>query len=204
MNGGAWRLPKAADTRSTYFSHALALAALHGSGPWPDGGYPLPDDDPDRAKTMSGAVMDGVRSHHFGTKLDPDAATWIADLITDLVTGTPSASACASLHAALAGHQALNLADTLGDQLRRRDLPAARVRAVGRWLAEHGTRRDAVAGGIVLLGLSGDERDRDLLLLLGTLEDLTLYAVVALVRTQPDRDHAVFELARREARHPRP
>lgn len=60
------------------------------------------------------------------------------------------------------------------------------MRGFARWLVEYGTRRDAVAAGIVLLGLTGDERDRDLLLLLGALEDLTLYAVVALARTQPD------------------
>ena len=103
------------------------------------------------------------------------------------------------MHAALAGQPALQVADGLGGQVRRRGLPADRVRAVGRWLAEYGTRRDAVAGGIVLLGLAGDGRDRDLLQLLGALEDLTLYAVVALARTQPDPDRAVFEMARRVA-----
>jgi hypothetical protein len=196
---GAWRLPGAAGAQSTFFSHALALAALHGPGPWPDGGYPLPDEDPPREQLMVGAVLDGVRTHHFGSAPDPDAAARIADLVADLVTGPPSLRACAGLHAALAGRPALQVADGLGGQVRRRGLPADRVRAVGRWLAEYGTRRDAVAGGIVLLGLAGDGRDRDLLLLLGALEDLTLYAVVALARTQPDPDRAVFEMARRVA-----
>lgn len=148
---------------------------------------------------MVGAVLDGVRTHHFGSAPDPDAAARIADLVADLVTGPPSQSACAGLHAALAGQPTLQVADGLGGQVRRRGLPADRVRAVGRWLAEYGTRRDAVAGGIVLLGVAGDGRDRDLLLLLGALEDLTLYAVVALARTQPDPDRAVFEMARRVA-----
>ena len=196
---GAWRLPEAADAQSTFFSHALALAALHGPGPWPDGGYPLPDEDPAREQLMVGSVLDGVQTHHFGSAPDPDAAARIADLVADLVTGPPSQSACAGLHAALAGQPALQVADGLGGQVRRRGLPADRVRAVGRWLAEYGTRRDAVAGGIVLLGVAGDGRDRDLLLLLGALEDLTLYAVVALARTQPDPDRAVFEMARRVA-----
>lgn len=196
---GAWRLPEAADAQSTFFSHALALAALHGPGPWPDGGYPLPDEDPAREQLMVGSVLDGVRTHHFGSAPDPDAAARIADLVADLVTGPPSQSACAGLHAALAGQPALQVADGLGGQVRRRGLPADRVRAVGRWLAEYGTRRDAVAGGIVLLGVAGDGRDRDLLLLLGALEDLTLYAVVALARTQPDPDRAVLEMARRVA-----
>ncbi|WP_345472712.1 hypothetical protein [Actinoallomurus oryzae] len=35
-----------------------------------------------------------------------------------------------------------------------------------------------------------------MLLLLGALEELTLYAVVALMKTQPDRQRAVYELAR--------
>ena len=196
---GAWRLPEAADAQSTFFSHALALAALHGPGPWPDGGYPLPDEDPAREQLMVGSVLDGVRTHHFGNAPDPDAAARIADLVADLVTGPPSQSACAGLHAALAGQPTLQVADGLGGQVRRRGLPADRVRAVGRWLAEYGTRRDAVAGGIVLLGVAGDGRDRDLLLLLGALEDLTLYAVVALARTQPDPDRAVLEMARRVA-----
>jgi len=146
---------------------------------------------------MVGSVLDGVRTHHFGSDPDADTAARIADLVADLVTGPPSPRACMSLHAALADQPALGLADDLGEQVRRRDLPAHRVRAVGRWLAEYGTRRDAVAGGIVLLGLAGDRRDRDLLLLLGALEDLTLYAVVALARTQPDPERAVFEMARR-------
>ena len=196
---GVWRLPEAADAQSTFFPHALALAALHGPGPWPDGGYPLPDEDPAREQLIVGAVLDGVRTHHFGNAPDPDAAARIADLVADLVTEPPSPRACAGLHAALAGQPALHVADDLGRQVRRRGLPADRVRAVGRWLAEHGTRRDAVAGGIVLLGLAGDGRDRELLLLLGALEDLTLYAVVALARTQPDPDRAVFEMARRVA-----
>jgi hypothetical protein len=197
MSGEAWRLPEPADAEFTFFSHALALAAVHGSGPWPNGGYPLPDEDPARQALVVGSVLDGVQTHHFGSKPDNDAARQVVDQLADLVNGRPSLQACAGLHAVLAANPALRLAGPLGEQLRRRDLPAHRIRAVGRWLAQYGTRRHAVASGIVLLGLAGDEQDRDLLLLLGTLEDLTLYAVVALARTQPDRDRAVFELARR-------
>jgi hypothetical protein len=84
---GAWRLPEAADAQSTFFSHALALAALHGPGPWPDGEYPLPDEDPAREQLMVGSVLDGIRTHHFGSDPDAEAAARIADLVADLVTG---------------------------------------------------------------------------------------------------------------------
>jgi hypothetical protein len=115
------------------------------------------------------------------------------------VTGPPSQSACAGLHAALVGQPALQVADDLGGQVHRRGLPADRVRAVGCWLAEYGTRRDAVAGGIVLLGSGRRRTGPGAAPLLGALEDLTLYAVVALARTQPDPARAVFEMARRVA-----
>ncbi|MGW6725882.1 hypothetical protein ACWF9G_08250 [Nocardia sp. NPDC055029] len=64
-------------------------------------------------------------------------------------------------------------------------------------MTDLGTRRGAVALGMVMLGVVGDSRDREVLLVLGSLGDLTLYAVVALANSQPDRDRAVFEMARR-------
>lgn len=113
------------------------------------------------------------------------------------MTGNRSSHDLGQLHDVLADQPTLEIADALTDQLRTRDLPVDQLRQVGRWLTEHGTRRHAVATGIVLLGLAGDPRDRDVLLLLGALEDLTLYAVVALRRSQPDHDQATFQLAQR-------
>jgi hypothetical protein len=133
MNGRAWQLPEAADAQPTYFSHALALAALHGPGPWPDGGYPLPDEDPEHQPLMVGSVLDGVRTHHFGSSPDPDAATRIADLIADLVTGPPSLRACAGLHTALADQPALEVADALGDQLHPERAVFELARRVAAW-----------------------------------------------------------------------
>lgn len=71
------------------------------------------------------------------------------------------------------------------------------MRRVARMLVMAGTRREAVKAGIIALGTCGDERDRDLLVVLGSLEEFTLFAVVALTSTQPDRERAVFDLARR-------
>ncbi len=122
---------------TTYLAHAQALRAAHGPGPWPDGGYPLPDID------------------------------------------------------------TLTIADALGGELQGRS--RGRIHEIGKWLACNGTRRNAVAAGMVLIGLSGTIDDRELLLLLGGMEELTLYAVVALGRiaSDDDRDWMIFELARR-------
>lgn len=198
MSGGAWRLPPAAEDRSTYFAHAVALAARYGPGPWPDGGYPLPDEDPaGRRPLMSGAVLDGVRTHHFRGERDDAAAAALAGLLAEVAAGPPDLGAAQRVHDAAASSGTLAIADPLCRELGGRALPPGRLREIARWLAGYGTRRGAVAVGLVLLGLAGDARDRDLVLLLGNLEDLSLYAAVALLRSQPDRDRALFELARR-------
>ncbi|QSB14187.1 hypothetical protein JQS43_22135 [Natronosporangium hydrolyticum] len=196
----AWRLPPADDQRPTYLAHAIALTTLHGPGPLPNGGYPLPDEDQARPRPMMpGAVLDGVRTNHGGVDPDLPAAVTLAHLIDDLVTNSPTTNTLGHLHDIAADQDLLPIADAVTRELTTRDLPTERLRQTGRWLAEYSTRRNAVALGILLLGLAGDHRDRDLLLLLGSLEDLSLYAAVALARSQPDRDQALFDLALRVA-----
>ncbi|MEV4753055.1 hypothetical protein ACFQVD_40150 [Streptosporangium amethystogenes subsp. fukuiense] len=200
MNPGTWKLgDDPLDDRPTFLAHALAMSLRYGPGPWPEDAYRLPDDPPrrDREPFITSVVMDGIQSHHFGIEPDNNAVVEIADLISRLVTGDPAREDLLRLHDRLGTVSALGIADDLVDQIRRRRLPRNRIGEVGRHLTEHGTRRDAVKIGIVLLGVCGDERDRELLLLLGTLEELTLYAVVALQHTQPDRQRAAYELARR-------
>jgi len=148
---------------------------------------------------MSGAVLDGVRTHHSGHDPDAPAAATLASLIGNLVAGPPTMTALQRLHDMAAAQDPLPIADDVTSELTGRDLPNERLRQIGRWLAEYGTHRGAVAVGMLLLGLAGDQRDRELLLLLGSLEDLSLYAAVALARSQPDRDQALFDLARRVA-----
>ncbi|MFF1838043.1 hypothetical protein ACFVXE_28120 [Streptomyces sp. NPDC058231] len=101
------------------------------------------------------------------------------------------------LHDLLATCSPIEIADELGVEVRRRGLPSDGLRRLGRQLSEHGTHRAPVKIGLVLLGLGGDIRDRELLLLLGTLDELTLHAAVALQRSQPDGDLAVHALAQR-------
>lgn len=185
--------------RHTYLAHALALSALHGPGPWPDGGAPLPDAKPPAEQPfLSEVVFEGIRTHHGAAGAgEADAILDLVARIGALTSGPPDNAALEALHEAAAAVSPLGVADVLVRECTERDLDGGRLREVGRWLAENGGRRAAVAVGIILLGVAGDTRDRSLLLLLGALEDLTLYATVALLRSQPDRDRAVFELARR-------
>jgi hypothetical protein len=153
MTAGAWRLPPADDQRPTYLAHVIALTALHGPGPLPHGGYPLPDEDhAQRRPLLSGAVLDGVRTHHCGVDTDEPAAAMVARLIDDLVAGPPTTTALQHLHDIAADQDPLPIADAVTSELTARDLPTERLRQIGRWLAEYGTGRNAVALGILLLG----------------------------------------------------
>ncbi|WUH98186.1 hypothetical protein OHR68_32500 [Spirillospora sp. NBC_00431] len=146
---------------------------------------------------MTTVVLDGVQTHHFGTASKPEATAHVADLLEAAVFAFPDLASLPRLYKVLARQPAVDLADDLVKELRARDLPRESLHGVARHLAEYGSARDTVKLGIAVLGECGDERDRELLLLLGALEELTLYAVVALVKTQPDRQRAAYELARR-------
>ncbi|MFB7337926.1 hypothetical protein ACFC00_41005 [Streptomyces adustus] len=134
--------------------------------------------------------------------MDPPTGVELADRLEHLLSApTPGVSGdeLRGLHDLLATSSPIEVADELSAEVRRRGLPRDGLRRLGRQLAEHGTHRAPVKIGLVLLGLGGDVRDRELLLLLGTLDELTLYAAVALHRSQPDGDRAVHALAQRVA-----
>ncbi|GII55275.1 hypothetical protein Pth03_36640 [Planotetraspora thailandica] len=201
MKPGVWKLDDGpVGDRPTFLAHALAMSVRYGPGPWPEEASRLPDELP-RPESgppyISSVVMDGIRTHHFARGDDPGGVAEMAGLLQTLVTAAPQHDDLVRLHDLAAEHSALAVADELVAELRRRKLPAGRVHAIGRHLAEQGTRREAVKIGLVMVGACGGESDRDLLLLLGTLEELTLFAVVALIRTQPDGQRAVYGLARR-------
>src|SRR4051794_33050452 len=155
MRPGEWELESGPlDDRPTFLAHALALSALHGSGSWPDDGHPLPDEPPrtsGEGPFLPSVVLDGVRTHHFRTEPEPAAVGEIVDLLAEMVSAPPVPGALAGLHETLARQPSVAIADDLVTELRSRSLPGERLRRVSRHLAEHGSRRDTVKLGIVML-----------------------------------------------------
>ncbi|WP_116952638.1 hypothetical protein [Jiangella endophytica] len=191
MTPGPWE-PAPAEP-PTVLAHALALSALHGTDPWPRGGFPLPDEPPARPPVRFPSVaLDGVATHHVRPRGDGDPGA-----LADAIAAAAGGNGPAGLHDRLAAQRAVGIVDDLLDEVGRRDLPRESLRRLSRELCETGSRREAVKLAIALLGTVADERDRDLFLLLGALEEFTLFAAVALRRSQPDPDRAVFALAQR-------
>lgn len=175
---------------ATFVAHALSLAALYGPGPWPGDGYPLPDEKPREHGrfVLPSVVLDGINTHHRRAAAQP-----VTELADGVVAGMDDPARLLEL---FAGLSPVRIADDLVRELRSRDLPREKLRRAARFVTENATRREVAKLGIVLLGICGDERDRELLQLLGTLDEFALFAVVALLRTQTDGQRAVFELAR--------
>ncbi|MEU0241846.1 hypothetical protein ABZ234_29520 [Nocardiopsis sp. NPDC006198] len=146
---------------------------------------------------MHSVVLDGIRTHHFGTNADTERADTLAEVVSRTVEGPPDVAAAQLFHDALADTDALTVVDHLLEPLAARKVSRRRTRVLARWTVEHGTHRNAIKIALALLGLCGDERERDLFLLLGSLDEFTLYAAVALRRAVPDPEPDLFRLARR-------
>lgn len=177
----------------TFVAHARSLAALHGPGPWPHGGNPLPDEEPREPGKfpLYEVVFEGVSAHHFGTgsRLEVELAEQIRTHLDDP----------AYLLELFAAVQDASVADDLVRELRSRSVSREKLGRAARFVTENATRREVAKLGIVLLGAFGAHRDRELLQLLGALDEFALFAAVALLHTQPDPQRAVFELAQRLA-----
>lgn len=182
---------------STFFSHALSLAALYGPGPWPDEGNPLPDEpEHDDGLRFAPGALDGILSHHLARNR-LDSASGLVVLLAEAANGELVPAIVPGLERCLEDVNVAEMSDELSGLLEQRDISDDRVRELARLFVEGETLRESVKIGLLLLSLSGDDRDRELLLLMGALEELTLFAVLALWRTQPDPHRAVFDLARR-------
>ncbi|MFJ9566879.1 hypothetical protein ACIRQQ_43450 [Streptomyces fuscichromogenes] len=188
----------------TLFDHARTLRDRYGPGPWPGFGDPLPDASPNSARLVfvGGGEDALLRRAPDGNGVVPPTGVELADHLEHLLSAPTSGiggDEVRGLHDLLATCSPIEVADELSSEVRHRGLPSDGLRGLGRQLARHGTHRAPVKIGLVLLGLGGDIRDRDLLHLLGTLDELTLYAAVALHRSQPDGDLQVHVLAQRVA-----
>lgn len=146
---------------------------------------------------MRSVVLDGIRTHHFGISSDTERADTLADVLSRTVQGPPDLAAAQRFHDALSDTDALTVVDCLLEPLAAREVSVHRVRVLARWTAEHGTDRDAIKIALAVLGLCGDERERDLLVLLGSLDEFALYAAVALPYAVPDPEPDLFRIARR-------
>jgi hypothetical protein len=179
-------------------AHVQDLLRPSGRGPLTDGGEPLPDEpprDPSKAR-FGGGSLDGIMSARGGRSDGSEslaAASAVISLTRKTQPSTKEVHIAASAIAAFAGPHAM---DRFLEAIRTSgSFSRTRVAGFGRWLCEHGVKRQQVKAGLGLLGISGRPDDAALIVRLGLLEEITLYSVVALKNLLPDADLALHDLA---------
>jgi hypothetical protein len=178
---------------TSLFDHATKRLGDSGWGPVQNGGEPLPDDAP-REKGKIRFVAGG----HDAVLAQPDspqATLSAAAALLDLLAHSPSPGALQTVYDRLADVRGPAEIDRLVLAVGVGRPPRERLANFSRWLCRTGTTREVVKAGIALLGISGDAEDRDLVIRLGLLEELTLYSLVALQNLSPEPEEAIFALA---------
>ena len=180
--------------RPSIYGHIRAHV-LAGHPGMTDGGETLPDEgEGGKGIRWAAGAFDGAFGHHGGGVSEVDIAQEILAALRSVLSKA-SRPNLERLYELLAENSALEYVDPLlGKIAADRELDPERLRAVARWIATQAADRNAVKAAVALLGLFPGEEDRDLLLILGRHEELTLYAAVALANALPAPDETLWEL----------
>lgn len=155
----------------------------------------LPDEPPDDGsiRWIAGG-LDGAVGRHFSVSDENSRAAMIHRALA-VVIDDPSADKLGLLYQQLIAGSALECVDPLLERLSAGDLDLAQLEELALYLVTRAPDRDAVKLAMAILGLFEGDDHADLFLTLGTHEELTLYAAVALA-SGPTGERRLFELAR--------
>ena len=164
-------------------------------------GVPLPDDDrlalADGVRFSAGA-RDGIALFHIDSVDEPEVAAEIIGRIRAVVADGGLVHLPA-LYRNLARHRALSWIDELGAGVALEPPPdPQRLYALGLYLLTQAPDREAVKAGIAMLALLDlSEDDLSLLQRVGSHDEFTLYAAVAVGAQSDNADAALWAMARR-------
>jgi hypothetical protein len=138
--------------------------------------------------------MDGAFGHHAGgggsTALADKAATAFVDACR-----RPTRRRLKRLYKAVSSDNALDFLDPLIERLVALQPDRDRLHELGRWLATTASDRGAVKVGLAVLGVTGLDRDVEVVRALGAHDEFTLYAAVALSNGLEDPESELWALA---------
>lgn len=167
----------------------------------PDSGVALPDEErvsvTDGIRFAAGA-RDGIALYHMASVEETQTAQRLVALLrTVLADG--GLGHLPALYQALAEHRALSWVDELGPGIARPPRPDPnRLYALALWLTTQAPDREAVKAGVAMLALLDLDADElGLLRLLGSHDEFTLYAVVALAAQSEEPEQELWSVARR-------
>jgi hypothetical protein len=164
-------------------------------------GQTLPDEPEATAGALRWAAgaIDGVMSHHMGGEKEvAERVSKLAQAVYRAAHDPDGESELASLYVLMKEGQALGVVDALDEKIQtERAISPKALHALARRLVLLAADREPLKLAIALLGLVADGRDEELLLTIGAHEEFTLFAMVALLRSQPDPVASLWRLMRR-------
>ena len=191
-----------ADGRPSLFGH-LANFPLEANGRLPQAAFRLPDEDvlvsrSDSKLRWAAGAADGVFVRHV--QASQSVSVDKALHMLEAASNTPTPEHVKDFYDLVNQGEVLGLADALLDAVHTSTrLGAEGLRTFARWLACESPDRAPVKMGIALLGLIDPPEDTEALLRLGSHDEFTLYAAVALGNSLPtlQQEDALWSLAQR-------
>lgn len=191
-----------ADGRPSLFGY-LASFPLEANGRLPQAASSLPDEDVLVSRSGSNlrwaaGAADGVFGRHV--QASQSVSVDKALHMLEAASNTPTPEHVKDFYDLVNQEDVLGLADALLDAVRTSTrLDADGLRAFARWLVCESPDRAPVKMGIALLGLVDPPQDIEVLLRLGSHDEFTLYAAVALGNSLPKwkQEDALWSLAQR-------
>jgi hypothetical protein len=196
---GAWDLaaverPWQAGT--SIYDHIQRHLSPDGQG-LTEGGARLPDEKDDGELKWVAGGLDGAFGHHGGGGAKKDRARMLHRALA-VVLEDASAAKVRKLYQQILDDSAIDYIDPLLQLVvEKGDLDARRLEELAVWLATNSPDRQPVKIALALLGVIPGADRSDLLLTLGSHEELTLYAAVALANSGGDgAERKLLALAR--------
>jgi hypothetical protein len=164
-----------------------------------EGGQSLPDEERafggSQVRWAAGA-MDGVATHHMGGGGDPNEATALLNLVLDYCNA-PSVQNKLKVYEQAVRTRTISVIDPFTGQLRQASgVNFNRLYDLAKSFATQATDREPVKLGIAVLGLFGEEADKDIFRILARHDEFTLFCAVALSQTQENPEPELWELAK--------
>ena len=148
-------------------------------------------------------ALDGVTGHHFNRADDNQVQNRTKPIVGALtrLLKVSSQETVSALHKKLQADVLLSIADPLQEQIRASVLTSetrsSRLAEVGRYFAMRAADSESAKFGILLLELSGEDRDHPVLETLALHDEFTLYAALALRQLSSNPENVMWHLAQR-------
>ena len=142
----------------------------------------------------SAGAMDGAFGHHAGGGGSTALADKAAKAFVDACK-RPTKWRLKRLYRLVSSDNALDFLDPLIERLVALQPDRDRLHELGRWLTTTASDRGAVKVGLAVLGVTGLDRDVEVVRALGAHDEFTLYAAVALSNGLEDPESELWALA---------